>query len=419
VKRLFIAAGLVGGLVLACSGESDPSNTPVTGGGSTAQSGGTGGSGGTAGTTGGTAGSGGSTGGTGGTAGTGGAMCSPVCSGGQVCDPMTSMCICPPYIPDHCAAAALCTDFSEDPEHCGDCDTACPESSACAAGTCTAEPTELYSTTACEQLTLALQGTTLYWVDAGAGKVMSLPVAGGTAAELATGLTDAGAIALDDTNIYVVTGMTLSRIPIAGGAAEVVTTETTAIFDVAVQDDVLYYAVGTNVKSVAATADDDAGTVIATAVDGGEPQGIAVDGDSVLWAAAVAYNVEVDSIAADALVKLGASQGGLRFGAGSLSVDGTSVFWINSSNIEQAGYEGDDKAQHHVADSRDNDEITAFEINATTAYFGAGGNLEKAAFGEEDSIWMARNQGDILSVVLDGSAVYWSTGDCKIRSTGL
>lgn len=412
MKRLLIAAGLTSALVVACSEGPSDSNTVIPQGGSTAQGGG--GSGGASGSSAGTAGGGGTTAGTGGSAGSGGAACEPACSAGQICN--MGACVCPGYAPDHCAAAGVCTDFSEDPEHCGDCDTACAATSACSAGACTPEPSELYSTTACQKLTLALQGSTLYWVNEGAGTVVSMPVTGGDTTELASGLTDASAIAVDDTNVYVVTGNGLSRIPLGGGSAETVVSEATPIYDVAVQDGVLYYAVGTNVKSIAADADGGTGTVVATGVDNGEPQGVAVEGDYVLYASAVAYNVEVDSIAGDARVKLGASQGGLIFGAGSVRLAGTSVYWVNTSAVASADYTAEEVVQKTAASA--DDSITAFDVNDTTVYYGAGGNIEKAAFGE-DSLWIARNQGDVLSMILDGTNVYWSTGDCKIRSTGL
>jgi len=425
VKRAFIAAGLVGGLVLACSGGEEPNQPPPAPvGGNTSQAGGgsggataTAGSGGGGMAGGGTAGTGGAVGGT---AGTGGSACAMDCAAsGQVCEMASATCICPPFNPDHCPAAALCTDFVEDHDHCGNCETACAATSACNTGMCTPEPTDVHDTgtTDCERLNLVLSGTDIYFVNVGAGSVSSVPVAGGAATSLATGLTDAGAFTLDDTNIYVATGMTLSRIPIGGGTAEVVVTETAPIFDVAVQDDVLYYAVGTSVKSVDATADDGTGTVVGTPESSGEPQSVTVDGDNVFWGAVVAYNVEADSIATDAVVKLGASQGNLLTGHRALYTDGTHVYWVNGSTVERRVYDGT-MAQENQTISIDSEMITAYVINATHVYLAAGGKIEKAALGE-DALPLARGQGVVGSMVLDATNVYWSTDDCKIRKTAL
>src|SRR5690606_16253927 len=116
-----------------------------------------------------------------------------------------------------------------------------------------------------ERLNMVLVDDTIYFVNVGAGTLSSLPVAGGTATEIATGLTGASAFTVDDTNFYVVTGTSITRIPLAGGTAETVVTEASEIFDVAVQDDILYYAVGTDVKSVDATGTNGTGTVEARA----------------------------------------------------------------------------------------------------------------------------------------------------------
>ena len=115
MKRLFIAGGLVAGLglVIACSdgAQSPPPATPPAGG-STAQAG----SGGAAAGMGGSGGAAAGMGGTGGTAGAGGGSpCAMDCAAiGQICDPMTAMCKCPNFNPDHCPALNICTDFRDE-----------------------------------------------------------------------------------------------------------------------------------------------------------------------------------------------------------------------------------------------------------------------------------------------------------------
>jgi hypothetical protein len=121
---------------------------------------------------------------------------------GQLCEPNSLTCYCPNYAPDHCPDEALCTDLSDEPDHCGACGNACPLTSACTPEGCTAEPEEIYS---CEAglgpLYLATAGSNLYWVEPGAGTVSSLDLAGGgQVIELASGLDGGRAIALDGMN---------------------------------------------------------------------------------------------------------------------------------------------------------------------------------------------------------------------------
>ncbi len=423
VKRLVIAGGLLGGLglILACSEEPQQQTpTPPAHGGSTAAAG-TGGS--TAGsTTGGMGGGGGSdTGGTAGSGGTGGSLCATDCKAlGQICDMASASCMCPGYNPDHCPAANLCTDFIDDTEHCGNCDTACTAVQACSAGACTADPVEVYTTAAgCGSLKLLIVGTTIYIMNVGAGTISSVPAAGGAAtADIVTGLTAPVAFAVDANNFYVASGMTIDRFPLAGGAAEPVVTEATEIWDVTVDTGgMLYYPVGTDIKSIDATEDAGTGTVVATAVDAGTPQSVAVDGDLVFWGASTAFNVEVDSITTDAPVKLGASQGSLIFGHQSLQTDGTNVYWANGGQMARRAYDGV-TGQETVGGTRENGSITAFAVTAMDGYWAADGNIEKGQVGG-DAVWLARGQGVVGGMVVDASSVFWSTDACKIFKTGL
>ncbi len=424
MKRLFVACGLMGGLglVLACSedpADQTPPPPPHGGSTSTAGTGGSGGSTATAGTGGDVGGTGGATGGSAGSGGTGGSPCAMDCTAlGQICDAATVTCICPAYNPDYCAAAALCTDFIDDVDHCGNCDTVCTEFQACSANVCTPDPVSVMAgDAACEKLLMVMSGTTIYVMDVGNGTISAQPAAGGAATELVTGLTDPVAFAVDADNFYVASGMTIDRFPIAGGAAEPVVTEATPIYDVAVQDAVLYYAVGTVINSIDATADDGTGTAVAPAVDSGTPQSVAVDTDLVFWGASTAFNVEVDPIVGDMHVKLGASQGSLLFGHRSLQTDGTSVYWANGGSMVRRAYDGVANSET-IGITKENGSITAFAINATNSYWAADGNIEKGEL-DMDPVWMARGQGVVSSMVVDATNVYWANDTCAIFKTPL
>jgi hypothetical protein len=337
------------------------------------------------------------------------------------------MCACPAYNPNHCPLENICTDFLDDTENCGNCDTACGPLQACNMGVCTADPMEIYTTgdTTCEALKLLLAGPTIYILNVGAGTISSVPAAGGAATEdIVTGLTDPSAFAVDANNFYVVSGMTIDRFPLAGGTAEPVVTEAAEIWDVAVQTDVLYYPTGLNVMSVPADADDGTGMIVATAVDAGTPQSVAVDDTLVFWGASTAFNVEVDVIAPPvgvagdgSLIKLGASQGSLIFGHRSLQTDGTSVYWANGGSLVRRNYDGV-MGSETVGGTRDSGAITAFAVGTTHTYFAADGNIEKGAV-DADPIWMARGQGVVSSMVLDATSYYWSNDTCAIFKAAL
>jgi hypothetical protein len=358
-------------------------------------------------------------------------QCPTDCSAdGQICDVDSLTCICPPDAPDHCPNDDVhCTNVSgSDPDHCGDCETACSATSTCNGGLCAPEPEAVYVGDPDFGIgPLALAGGTLYWVQR--GELFSMAVSGGEVTQvsgLSGDLGGARAIALDGTNVFVAardidfTPPTLQRVPIAGGAPERVVTEDETIYDVAVQAGVLYYAVGNDVKSVPADAVDGTGTVVASAVDSETLFGVAVDGDLVFWSAYASDNVEVDSISADNRITLGATQGAY-YGHGSLSTDGTSVYWVNGANLHRRVYDASTE-QETIANSRE-PQITAFAINATTVYYASsdvgefdpGGSVEKAVFGAEPQ-WIAREQGEVRSVVVGNDGVYWGSGSKIMRA---
>lgn len=418
VRTFAVASLLVGACLVACSSSTDEPGNPIippVGGssGSSAQGGASSNAGSPAGGM-----SGGSAGGAS-SAGTGGLNASG-CIGNQIKDMATGMCGCPAYAPNFCTDVMKCISQAKDPTHCGDCDTKCPATSACSESMCTTEPVSLGEVAGCGQLKLQQAGGKLYMLSTMTGALDSMPIPAGAApTSVATGLTMGSAFAVDAMNAYVVTGMTLQRVKLSDGTKATVVTETTPIFDVAVAGGKLYYAVGKDVKSVDATATAGTGTSVALGIDEGEPQGVAVSGDFVLYGSAQAFNVEADPIApGEGHLKLGASQGGLIFGHRSIQADAMYVYWAVNGTVQRAPFIGADHAQKTAGTGLGN--ITAYALNATTVYFASDtGDLEKAAFGAEKATWMARALGKVSSIVLDETSLYASTDACKVLKTAL
>jgi hypothetical protein len=95
---------------------------------------------------------------------------------------------------------------------------------------------------------LAVDADNVYWAEARNGTIMSVPVTGGVATTLASGLNDPDQIAIDDCNLYVTTGFE------SGSGA------------------------GTIIR---VAKDGHAVTTLATGQN--DPSGIAVDSTSVYW----------------------------------------------------------------------------------------------------------------------------------------
>jgi hypothetical protein len=428
--RFAAATGLlVGGGFVACSSKTEEPIAPpppVGGSSSTAGSGSqTAGTGGTTSTGGGGAATGGdATGGTGGGNG---------CPAGQQKLP-TGECGCPMFNPDYCATAGKCVNFTKNPDFCGSCDTKCGATNACVSSACTPDLTAVTEVAGCGKLLLVSAASKLYALSTMTGELSSVPVAGGAAVSIATGLTDAKAFAVDATNAYVVNGMKVSKVPLAGGAPVALVTETKPIYDVTVDATSIYYAVDEPDTAAAepvyagvikkAPLAGGTGMVVGLGMDNGQPQGVTVSGMNILYATESSKNVEVQKGLpvgpdphTDALhYKLGASQGSLIFGHRSIQNDGTYVYWA-SDNVYRSKFGEAAPVQAQAAGSLGL--TTAFAINATSVYVGSDmGDLGKSPIGTDMISQLARGLGMITSIVVDDTSVYVAA-DCKILKAPL
>lgn len=412
VLRVAAATGLLlGSSLVACSGTTDDTGKPGPGTSGTNP--------GTAGTTATTGGSGGS--GTAGT-GTGGSGGGSKCPGNQI--GTVGACMCPAYAPQVCEAITKCVSPMKDPDHCRGCDKKCGATQACAAGLCTPDLMTVAEVAGCGTLQLVSAAGKLYVLSTMTGTLSSIALPAAAAAaptEIATGLTGGTAFAVDATNAYVATGMTVTQVNLTTKAKLVLVTETAKIFDVAVDGGKIYYAVGKDVKQANAAA---AGTGVAVAVsaDEGEAQGIAVSAGTVLYASAAAFNLESDPVVGEGHVKIGASQAGLIFGHRSVQADATHVYWANGS-LQSAQFTGADHAGKIVAQPIDGSPIVSFAIDsaAKTAYIATlepttmDSNFEKSSFdkADQEAIWIARGLPKVSSIVLDATSVYLASA-CKV-----
>jgi hypothetical protein len=341
------------------------------------------------------------------------------CPGNQV--KTAGVCMCPGYAPTFCEAIPKCIKPMSDPDNCGGCAKPCGMTNACDAGVCTPDLTPVGEVAGCGSLALVSAGTTLYALSTMTGALSSFTLpAGGMPKSVATGLTGGTAFTVDATNAYVAAGMSLKRVNLMTGAIENVVTETKQIFDVAVDTGKLYYATDKFIKQVDATAKDGMGTTVATSIDEGEAQGVAVSGAVVLYASNSAYNLEEDPIAGDMHYKIGASQSGLIFGHRSVQADATNVYWVNSGvqSAPVAGTEHPGKTVLTPIDGIDGGDIVAFAVDGAkkTSYAATkNGMIEKSTFdtGSDEAKWVARGITDVSSIVLDDTSMYIASG-CKI-----
>jgi hypothetical protein len=357
------------------------------------------------------------------------------------------MCACSAAKPEVCMGAnvggganGICTNRMTDPNNCGECGMKCEAGAVCVEGACGDPPVDIVTAAGCGTMRLALQGTNVYFTESMTGKVMTAPLAGGAAMEVATGQLEPTQIAADATGVYWVnqgddtagsSKVMKKALPLAAGDPVVLkaSPDMVKILAITVADGKLYYGLGHEVHAIstdeAVTTDEIVG--IATDFDNfppdgmpsGEPAGLAVKGMRVFWTTATRQGVESDDIlpGIDGYEELGDSQGSLL--KEYIASDGTNGFWVDGANFRRAAK----KPLVDIAVTPDFDNITAFAINATDVYFAAEmGSILKhdlmpPPMGETPSAAtpLAREQLKTTSLVLDANKVFWAS-DCVVRS---
>jgi hypothetical protein len=405
----------------------------ATGGTSGAASGGDGGM--TAGGAGGTSGSAGSSG----SAGTGGAICAEECPSGGFC--LMGECKCPADAPDICDAT--CVSLDNDAEHCGDCETACDAGAACSMGVCGPAPTELTSGDGCGVIRLALSGTDLYWTEAESGKVRTLPIAGGTASDVASGQLEPLSIAADDEGVYWAnqgdgsadsSTVMKKAFPLDADPAVTLATgtagegESPVILAIAVADATLYYTLVHDVHAISTdeSVTDDVIVGTATNLDNGGgaegfPSGLALDDTYVSWTTGQRSGVERDDRdeGDDAYLELGESQADLLLP--DIASDGTSAYWASGERIVMSLLVREPAdGNTTLVTTPDFHKITALTIDATNVYFANdAGFVFKAPLAGGDAVAIARDQSEPTSLIVDGTTLVIATADCAIRTLSL
>ena len=429
------SAVLAGMLISACSSDT-PNQQPAAGSpgasGSNMTSGGSGGSGGVA--TGG--------GGTGGSAQGGGlAMVDGHCPPNSL-KHADNLCYCQPSTLTACSNG--CGDLQTDPDRCGNCDTKCMPSQACAAGKCGAAPTTLVPAAAgCGAMHLAVAGGTLYWTDKMHGTVSSVATAGGMPKPLATGQMAPTLLSVTATSLFwLATGSnSVMTAPLAGTTPMPVFTPpalTAPIGGFTLSADGMSLLYSTKTAVMKTTAAPGGTPAEVGHEDSGIPRALAAVGDFIAYPADVNGDVDVMKVvpgmpsvcasedAAPPVVnlncnRLARSQGTLNFD--NIFIVGDNVYWVNGLQVSTSSASMPSGFNETVVGitSPDAQVISAFSIYKNFVFVADdAGFISKAPLMVDAPVTtLARAQMAPTSIVADDANVYWATSDCAIMSLPL
>jgi hypothetical protein len=346
---------------------------------------------------------------------------------------------CPSYAPDRCGdgAASQCVALQSDAEHCGGCDHACPAQAACSAGVCTPAPEELTTAAGCGEPRLTLHADRLFWNEPKTGRIRSISVSGGAVAELASKQRSPGQVATDGANAYWFTtgdgtsgSSALLAMPLSGVGEPVilkVAPGTDPINGLALAGGKLLYGLVHDVHAISLDAVDGADDVVGVAVarndtriPTGIPNALTVHGDRAYWIVTDVGSVECDDLLPGDAGYPRVAHGGEMW-PNDLGFAGDFTYFAAADSL----YAAQMNVPATAVASTGAATIGPFAVIDMTAYLSdATGRILQHGVelptGEPlPPVPLARDQGQVTSVVADATHLYWASvaanGDCSIR----
>jgi hypothetical protein len=353
-------------------------------------------------------------------------------------------CSCFVAFPTVCSAA--CTNVTADHENCGACGRACAPSALCTGGVCGSAVTPVVpGHSGCAGLTLAASGGSLYWTDRSRGTVNRLSAACG-AQTLASNEVNPSMLVVSGANLFwtspsSATVATIRKLSLAGGPPAELVTETDlsgGIPGLAASDDgtTLFYSAASKVRGVPVSG----GAPFDVAIeDGGDrPMALAVSGGTIATLTVLEGNLDAVTFQPGVVASCGkpdpTDPTGQRllnvncarlargfpevFTDGLLLRDGN-VIWssfgfVRSTPINPATSATDQTFTQTLMGG----EVTSLAAGPGAVIFlGEDGFIERMSTTSSAPKATALQRGQLKpgSMLVLGSSLYWSTGDCAIN----
>lgn len=296
--------------------------------------------------------------------------------------------------------SGACADTSSDPEHCGACGHYCL-GQRCVESRC--EPLELASGGS-EPLDIAVDDTTVYWVDSVARKIMTVPIGGGNAAVFIEADPDFSPRSLAvsaDSLYYTDSGLEhVVRSSFDGEIFEILGEGQTYPLAIAI-DAANAYWTSADLGTVMKAPIDGGGDAVALATDQASPLGVVVDATHVYWVNEGGSVMKVPIEGGD-LVTLAEGQAKPQ----DIAVGATHVYWTNDGGtVMAAPIEGGSPIT--LAEGQRNPRRIAID-DASAYWTNDDGSVRKVPFGGGDPITLAEGQEHPLGIAVDGTSVYWT-----------
>jgi hypothetical protein len=263
---------------------------------------------------------------------------------------------------------------------------------------------------------IAVDATSVYWMNLVAGTIERMPINGGTIVTLVSGQAYSENIAVDATSVYWAAGSSVEaggiyRVSIGGGVPVAIASDPTELHDAVVSD-------GTDVYWTSYQT----GTVTDTPVDGGASVTLASGQQAPMAIALDPLNVYWTNTSGSGAVMKAARPGGSPVLVASaqyafqIATDLTAVYWISAGNLVKMPLGGGPLLT--VASSLPSTNPTALAVDSTNAYVGfdEDGNepiLVQVPLNGDPVVTLVPGGGlqSVEGIALDAKCVYWTESD--------
>jgi hypothetical protein len=262
---------------------------------------------------------------------------------------------------------------------------------------------------------ITVDATTIYWSDPGLATVSSIPIAGGTATTLGTGLQDPYYLQHDATSLYWGLGPdVIAQIPLAGGTpVSLQTSNNTGLTGLAVDATTVYhledYTVPEDCSVVAVPKGGGTRVILASGWLWNHPTGIAVSGGIVYWGVASPGAILMVPVGGGMTTTLASG-----ISPGAMAADATNVYWVDGSGAIMKVAQSGGTPVTLATSARPN----AIAVDGTNVYwstqaYGAPSTISKVPIAGGTATTLESGLPPVEGIAVDATSIYWTQDDAS------